>query len=818
MKKNILLFAIIILIINGNYATAQVLKIGKISGNISGSQKPIENATISLLTEKDSMMVKTTISDKEGKFEISALAYGKYLLLVQSLGYKKYYSELLEITLDNKSYNLKMNLIAAPKELGNVTVASKKLFIEQKLDRTIVNVDALATTSGLTVLEILEKAPGVIVDKDGNISLKGKQGVLVLVDGRPTYLSGQDLANMLKNMPGGNLDQLEIMTNPPAKYDASGNSGVINIKTKKTKTVGFNGSVTSGYGQGFYPKINNSLNVNYRNAKFNFFANGGYNYSERFQNLDINRNFRDKNTNALTSIFEQSAKNKRKYNSFSYKAGMDYFLNKKTTFGFVANGYGDNGTEFTNNVTLIKNSNGLLNTRNTAENEMKNISKNMGINLNLRHLLDTLGAEITGDMDYLNYTSRNSQYMNNYFFDAAGNKKAPDEMMQGYLPADINIYSAKVDYSQPLKKGSKIEAGLKSSYVETDNNALYDNWDGIKWVADAGRSNHFKYKENINAAYVNFIQELSNKWSLQTGLRLENTIANGNQLTTGQTFKRSYTQVFPTVYLGFKANEKNQFALSYGRRIDRPDYEDLNPFYHFLDKYTFQVGNPYLSPQFTHKIELAHTFAGFLTTTINYSNTKDIIEDVLDQVDSINTTFLKKDNIAKQQNIGLAISAMIPIAKWWKANVYTNVFNNKYSGLVNGAYLDVDATTLTGNISNQFSFKNGWNAELSGFYQGKALGGVIVAKPMAGVNIAVTKQVLKNKGTIKLNVRDVFQSQIFNGYSKYQNIDVTIHQTRDSRVINLGFTYRFGKGKPAQQRKNGGATDEQNRIQSGGGN
>jgi len=817
MKKITHYLAAIGLISISLTASAQSPNVGKVSGLVIGSQKPIEAANVNLLRANDSSAVKMAITDKDGKFELASLADGKYLVLVQGIGYSKYMSGTFELSASNKQYTLPaITLNAASKELGNVTVATKKPFIEQKLDKTIVNVDALPTTAGLTVLEVLEKAPGVVVDKDGNISLKGKQGVMVLIDGRQTYLSGQDLANLLKNMPGGNLDQLEIMTNPPAKYDATGNSGVINIKTKKTKTVGFNGSGTIGFGQGVYPKSNSSLNMNYRKGKFNFFGNAGYNYNERFQDIELTRKFRDEHTNAITSTFEQDAFSRRKYNSLSGKVGMDYFVSKKTTFGIVVNGYTDNGNELTSNLTLIRMPNGDLDTRNTADNIMKRKMGNTGTNFNVRHLLDTLGSEITADIDYINYHSRNRQSMDNYFFDAAGSKQKADAMMQGYLPSNISIYSAKVDYSHPINKTTKMEAGIKSSYVETDNNALYDTLSATGWTADGGRSNHFIYKENINAAYVNLNKELSKKWSIQTGLRLENTLAKGNQLTTGQTFKRSYTQLFPTVYIGYSPSERNQFALSYGRRINRPDYDNLNPFYHFLDLYTFEVGNPYLKPQFSHNIELAHTFGGFLTTTLNYSKTNDIIQNVLDQVDSIHTTFIRKDNIAKQRNMGISVSAMVTITKWWKANIYANMYNNKYSGLVNGGYLDVEATTLSGNISNQFSFKKGWNAELSGNYQSRALGGTLVMKPMGVVNVAITKQVLKNKGTIKLNVRDVFLMQAFNGYSQYQNIDLTIHQTRDSRVVNLGFTYRFGKGKPAQQRKRGGAGEEQNRVGGGG--
>lgn len=816
MKKLTALLMSIGLISIGLDGFSQAPKGASVDGTVTGMKKNLEGANVLLLKAKDSSTLKMVVTNTDGRFVFASVEKGKYLLVVKNIGFAKFISGPFELTAEKPGFSFgTIALKPLDKELGNVTVATKKPFIEQKLDRTIVNVDAMPTNSGLTVLEVLEKAPGVVVDKDGNISLKGKDGVTILIDGRPTYLSGQDLANMLKNMPGGNLDQLEIMTNPPAKYDASGNSGVINIKTKKTKIVGFNGSASAGYGQGVYPKANGSINLNYRQGKFNFFGNAGYNYNKRFQTIELTRIFRDKVSSNLLSVFDQDSYSKREYNGYSYKFGADYFASKKTTFGVVVNGYADRGTELGDNITLISNAGGSLDTRNTSVNNMKTVFDNMGINLNFRQLLDTIGSEITSDIDYINYSSGNRQDMTNYFFDASGSKKKADEMMRGYLPSNINIYSAKVDYTHPIGKTARFEAGLKSSYVETDNNALYDTLNGNVWVADANRSNHFLYKENINAAYVNFNKELNKKWSIQTGLRLENTVAKGNQLTTGQTFKRDYTQLFPTVYIGYNANEKNQLALSYGKRINRPDYGSLNPFYHFLDKYTFEVGNPYLSPQFSHNIELSHSFNGFLTTTINYGKTTNIIQDVIDQIDSTNTTFIKKDNIAKRRNIGLSVSAMIPVAKWWKANIYTNVYNNKFSGLVNGIYTEVDATTFSGNISNMFTFKKGWTAEISGNYQSKALGGVLGRNPMGVVNAAVAKQVMKNKGTIRLNIRDIFFIQKFNGFAKYQNIDVTMHQYRDSRVVNLGFSYRFGKGKPVQQRKKGGAGDEQSRVGGG---
>jgi hypothetical protein len=258
-------------------------------------------------------------------------------------------------------------------------------------------------------------------------------------------------------------------------------------------------------------------------------------------------------------------------------------------------------------------------------------------------------------------------------------------------------------------KGGKFEAGIKSSYVITDNDARYENNTGTGFTVDYGKTNHFIYKENINAAYINFNKQLNKKWGIQTGLRLENTVANGHQLGNAQmrdsAFKRNYTNIFPTVYLSFNADKSNTFNLNFGRRIDRPSYQDLNPFYYFLDEYTYKVGNTLLRPQFTNSVEFSHTFKGFLTTTLNYSKTTDVFADALDQINSERKTFLTEKNIATRENLGLAVGANFPVSKVWSANIYTNVFNHKYYGALNTAILDVNATMFMANINNSFKFR-----------------------------------------------------------------------------------------------------------------
>jgi hypothetical protein len=410
-----------------------------------------------------------------------------------------------------------------------------------------------------------------------------------------------------------------------------------------------------------------------------------------------------------------------------------------------------------------------------------------------------------------------------------GNLTQAPDVLNGILPTNIKIYSGKLDYTLPLKKDAKFEAGFKTSFVNTDNNATYDSLKTGYNVLDSGRSNHFIYDENINAAYVNYNRPLGKKWTAQFGIRVENTNSNGvskgytfnivkNKFEYTETkFKRSYTQLFPTVYLQYTANEKNQFVINYGRRIERPDYQDMNPFVHFLDRYTYEQGNPNLSPQFAHNIELSHTYNGFLTSTVNYTATTDIIQMVLEQNNLTNETFVKKANIASSKQFGLAVSANKSINNWWSGNIYANIYNNHFKGIVGVEPISIGITSFMVQLQQQFKFSKGWAAEVSGFYRSKGVEGVIFIKPIAQVNAGVSKQVLKNKGSIRLNVRDIFAGGVFKGYSKYGVVDANFKNVNDSRAVSLTFTYRFNKGKlkAASSKRNSGASDEQNRVKSG---
>ncbi|MEO6704393.1 MAG: outer membrane beta-barrel family protein, partial [Ginsengibacter sp.] len=502
------------------------------------------------------------------------------------------------------------------------------------------------------------------------------------------------------------------------------------------------------------------------------------------------------------------------------KLGMDFYANKKTTLGVVVSGYLNSPKETSVNQTNLNNFNNQIDSIVVANNSNKQRSNNFATNLNLRHTFDTTGKEFSIDLDYLTYYQKSNQFLVNNFLNPDFSVRRDPSQLRGDLPSRINIYSAKTDFTFPLKKTAKIETGLKTSYVTTDNDALYQNNTPSGYVTDEGKTNHFIYKENINAGYINFSQQIK-KWGVQAGLRAENTNAKGHQVGNStradSLFTKNYTNLFPTVYVSYAANQKNTFSINYGRRIDRPDYEDLNPFYYFLDEYTYQVGNTLLQPQFSDNIELSHTYNGFLTTTLNYSKVHDVFADVLKQITSERKTFVTKENIASKSNVGLAVSANFPVTKFWTTNLYTNVSHDTYKGQISGGRLDVESAMFFSNMNNQFKFNNGWSAELSGFYRSKGIEGQMVINSMWRMDAGVQKQILKKKGSLKLSIRDIFKSQSFSGGVNYQDIDVLIKNIRDSRVVSLTFSYKFGKPMQNQQRrKTGGASDEQSRVKSTG--
>jgi iron complex outermembrane recepter protein len=808
MKISILLASLVLFL-----SSAFAQNAGKIAGNILQNGKPAERATVSLHRVKDSATIKFSVVNKEGAYAFENIADGKYRVGVTAVGYQKSFSNAFELSPSAQTIQVPDILLKQDaKALSGVTVTAKRPLIENKIDRTIVNVDASVLNVGTSALEVLEKSPGVSVDRDGNITLKGKEGVLVMVDGRPTQLGGADLANLLRNMNSNQLDQIEIMTNPPARYDAAGTSGIINIKTKKILTAGFNGSASIAYSQGRYPKTAEGFNFNYRSGKVNLFTNLSHNYQKRFGTLSFDRNILNSNTNAIEKIFGQQANRLMEGNAYSAKFGVDFFATQKTTLGAVVNLNSRSNSMTNRNITNISNSSKELESITRATVSEETDWSSVSSNLNFRTLLDKKGKELTSDVDFARHRMDNNLYMINSYTNAAGNPFRKADSLKGLLPQAIDVYSARVDYLHPIKKDSRFEAGLKSSIVRTDNNAVYDSIQNGQIVRDVNRSNHFVYEENINAAYANLSTPLSKKWSAQFGLRLENTNATGIQRTTGEKFDRHYTQLFPTAYFQYKANEKNNFGFNFGRRVTRPSYQSLNPFIRFIDRYTFSQGNPSLKPSVSNNIEVSHSWKNQITTTINYTAVKDILQEVIQQKGL--EAYNMPDNVASLKQFGIAVITNTPINKWWTSSVNFNASRDNYKGVINSAAIDLAATSFIINATQQFKITKTMTGELNGRYRSGWLEGVIRTSPVGFVGAGLSQQVLKNQGTIRLTARDIFWTQRLKGKTQYGNVDLTMRQVAETQVVTIGFSYSFSKGKKIApvKRTAGSATEEQNRI------
>jgi hypothetical protein len=398
----------------------------------------------------------------------------------------------------------------------------------------------------------------------------------------------------------------------------------------------------------------------------------------------------------------------------------------------------------------------------------------------------------------------------------ASNILKSSEELLGKFPIDIKIVSFKTDYSYPFKNKAKLELGAKSSYVETTNEANFYNIFPWGKTIDYNKTNSFNYKENINAAYLNYSKEIK-KWGFQFGLRAENTNAKGyqkgNAIRTDSSFKRSYINIFPTSFITYTANEKNQYTINFGRRIDRPSYQDLNPFIFYLDNFTYNKGNPFLQPQISNNFELGYTYNQFITTTINYSITNKIFQESM--IQDGYATIVQTNNIGTKTNYGISTNIQYEAKKIFSSNIYFAYTHDNYKGEVAGDKLDLSADMYLISVNNQFKFDKEWSAELSGWYRTKGIEGQLLINPLSQTSVAVQKQVLKNKGTFKFGVRDIFLTNFPSGIIRFSKTEATFSNRRDSRIFSLSFTYRFGKNFKALSKKSTGSDDEKSRIKVG---
>lgn len=791
----------------------------KISGVVKDENgTAFKGITVSLIREKDSVAVKYTATRADGQYQFVGLDSGKYLVKTSSVTYNTVFSK--SILLSNSDVTVADILMTkANTNLGEVVVVAKKPMVEIKADKTILNVEGTINAVGTDALELLRKSPGVLVDKDDNLSLSGKTGVQVYIDGRPTPLAGKDLADFLKSMQSSNVEAIEIITNPSAKYEAAGNAGIINIRLKKNKSFGTNGSVNAGWAIGTFAKYNSGFSLNNRNKKTNLFGTYNFNKSRNLNTMEFYRTVAD-------TLFDQKNEMQSRGNNHNYKAGLDYTISKKSTVGFIVNGSISENEMASKSRTPISYIPTKVVVKNLHADNSSDMSRsNINVNTNYRYA-DTTGRELNLDGDYAHYDMNSNQLQPNIYYDANGQNEISRVVYNMLAPTNINLYSFKTDYEQNFKKG-KLGIGGKISFVNTENDFKRYNVFTNSKVLDTLRSNRFDYKENINALYLNYNRSFKG-FVLQAGLRAENTnltgTSTGKKLMNGSgyvaydsTFKRNYTDFFPSIAVTFNKNPMNQWGLSYSRRIDRPAYQDLNPFEFKLDEYTFQKGNTNLRPQYTNSFGITNTYKYKLNTRLNYSHVQDIFSQLIDTAEK-SKSFISKQNLATQDIVSLNISYPFNYKKF---SSFFNI-NSSYSAFKanfgEGRKVNLDVFSYNLYMQNSLKIGKTWTAELSGFYTSPSIWqGTFESKAMGGMDIGVQKTIIKGKGTIKTTVSDVLQTMRWSGDSNFAGQFMRASGRWESQQFRMNFSYRFGNSqvKASRQRKN--AIEEENKRTQGGG-
>ena len=775
--------------------------------NITGSvtdqkNNPLDFATIFL--KKDTNVLQTTISNTRGAFSFDNLKNNIfYTLSISLIGYKKLDTSFIPSA--NATINISLQIDNT--QLKTVTVTSKKPLIERKIDRIIFNVENSILATGENGFDLLKNTPGILVDGNDNVLVRGKSGVKFMIDDKPVYLSGEQLRNYLRSLTSDNIKSIELITNPSAKYDAAGTAAIININLKKGTKRGANGTVSTRYNQGIYGSYGASLNLNYGAKNANYFINYDYGNNTFFDKGYEQRRYLYPN---LLTYFEQNYFDKTKGNNNFLRLGADYSLNEKSSVGFSFEGT----TSFEKNPytgnTAVKN-NSIIDSFFLFNTYITNNFNNLNSALNFKHTFDTSGKEILIAFDNSIFsTSKNAAYQTQFYKSDNSLLRNP-EILNVNDPTNININSLKIDLTLPYKKIGKFETGIKTSFIRTDNNIKYFVLANNQYVIDSLRTNHFLYKENINAAYINWSKEFK-KITLQVGLRAEQTNTIGNSVTLGNKINRHYFQLFPSLFIQKILDKKNQFTFNYSRRIQRPNYEDLNPFQFYFDPYSYKIGNPFLNPQTAHSFELAYTFVDKYSLTLNYSSTSNLMSEISTQDDATKFLMYNELNLAKQRDFNIALDIPLQIKKWWELDLGANGHRIEINSPIRGFQYNGSYNSYNAYLSNEFSLPKNTMATIDAVYYSPLLQGVDKFKSRTNVYFGIKKSISK-KIIFKLNVTDIFRTSNNKALTDFQNQYTYIEHFQDTRKIKISFTYKFSKGKKvsAHDFKNGNE-DEKNRV------
>ncbi|TAL60442.1 MAG: hypothetical protein EPN85_07220 [Bacteroidetes bacterium] len=784
----------------------------EIKGRVVNEKKEsIEFASIALLQEKDSTLAFANITDSTGNYLFTSIPYGRYLLAVSSAGTsREYYGPLVIDSLNGSIIVPDITLKQSSKELTEVEIrAIKPLFIH-KPGMLIMDVEGSAHKSAGTAWDLLKKVPGVIIDNNNNITFRGKQGVNIMIDDKPTYLAGDQLALFLQNMSASEVVRIEIVTNPSAKFDAAGRAGYINIVTKKKVKQGLNGNVLLGAGYGARLKVGGGPNLSYGKNKFNFY---GYYYTGRKNNLEELDIFRKITYSDTLTTFDQQSDMEEIQRYHNARVGFDYFPDSITSMGIVLSGrlFGIDAINTTKTSIALEPSDSAFSLQQTNIKDGMNRRASSGVYY--KKILDTLGGEFSANADLLVYRNDAGEDFETRYFNKQHSETGIPYLQRNNTATDINIAVAKLDYAHGFKKHeAKLETGLKSSYVETDNSLHFDVQNNQVWENDSTRTNDFIYKEIINAAYLNGSFKWKN-FGFQLGLRAEQTISDGNSPTLNKQILNQYMQLFPSVFIDRQIRKNHHLSGSYSRRIDRPSYEDLNPFIFYLDQYTFEKGNPFLKPQFTDALAVEYSLMDAVFLSTELSRTHDAMTDITEQIDSTGATFLTHLNLSTVDNAAFTLSFPIPIGKWFMAeNSLTETYASYRSPLFD-TELNRTSWDFSANSTFKFTLPKDWSIELNAEYQSKARVGLFDMKQQWHNSFGVTKHFFKKMLLFSISFADMFHKSYNDITINFQGQDVHLISNDETREVWGSLRYTFGQAQ--QKRKSGyksASEDLQNRT------
>lgn len=798
-----------LLLLQGFYSYSQTLT-GRV---LDAEEEAVPFATVMLLNAADSAMIKAGYTEENGQFTLRNFGSGEFQLQITSVGLDDYLSD--PILFEKKDQTIDLSVIemgATGTDLALVVVKSTKPLVEVLPDKTVFNVENSINATGNSALELLRKSPGVVVDGNDNVLLQGKTGVRIYIDGKPSPLTGADLTSYLRSMQSSEIEAIEIITSPSARYEAEGNAGIINIRLKKDRRLGMNGTLNAGFGYGEFAKSNNSVSMNYRNKKSNYFGTYGLNVGK---NANYTNLLRRQNGNE----FDQRSKMINRGPSQNFKAGADYFLNDRHTIGVMVNGnIADREMTNSSRTPFGSLATGEIDQILVADNTNDMDRANLNANLNYA-FRDTLGTSLTLDADYGYFRGRVDSWQPNRYLDPVDNSVILERFFRTNAPTDIDIYTFKGDYERRFL-GGQLGVGFKLALVETDNTFEFFNIVDNDPVLDIDRTNQFAYSENINAAYVTYSRKVNQRWAFEAGLRVENTNSQGDLTSQKdnefESVNRNYTDIFPNAGVTYNLNKKNSFGLNYSRRIDRPNYQNLNPFEFKLDELTFQRGNPFLRPQYTNTLQLRHTFAYRLNTSISYSHTNDFFAQLTQPAgEGSNASYITQENIAERKNLSLSVSMPFALAKWWQVYANASVYNTDYyADFGEGNIVDLNATAFNIYAQNTFMLPAGFKFQLSGFYNSPGIwGGTFESVRMYSLDVGLQKSFLDGKANVKLSLSDIFNTMQWGGISDFGGLYLEAGGGWESRQLRLNVSYNFGNDevKGARKRKTG-LEDERNRI------